>query len=211
MILLLLIAITSIFSYQALNNISLFDRYKFSVHSIIKNKEYDRLISSAFLHADLTHLFFNMYTLFIFGPIVINQFGIIIFLLIYFLSVLGGNFLTLFLEKNNFYYTAIGASGGVVGIVFSAIVLEPNIQLYLFFILPLKGWLFGILYLFFSIYGMRTQLGNIGHSAHFGGAVIGILIPIILDQSFFYQNQLYISILFIPILYLAIQMRRDKN
>ncbi len=208
-IVLALIILTSVVSYYGLNNLLFFERYKFSIGAILNRKEYDRLITSAFLHADIGHLFFNMYTLYIFAPIVIEQFSLLIFLIVYFLAVLGGNLLTLFFHKNDYRYSAIGASGGVVGIVFSAIAIYPSIELLIFFILPLKGWLFGILYLFYSIYGMRTQLGNIGHTAHFGGAVIGLLATIFLNVDIFYQNQLYIVILSVPIIYLAVQMIRE--
>ncbi|MFA9290205.1 MAG: rhomboid family intramembrane serine protease [Solirubrobacteraceae bacterium] len=208
--LLVLIITTCIASYSALNNQQFFDRYKFSIGSILKLKQYDRLLSSSFLHADITHLFFNMYTLYIFAPIVISHFNVSIFLLIYFLSVLGGNLLTLYFHKKETYYSAIGASGGVVGVVFAAIAIYPTIELLVFFVIPLSGWLFGILYLFFSIYGMRTQMGNIGHGAHFGGAAIGLLTAILLNIELFYQNQLYITILFVPIVYLAFKMFQEK-
>jgi membrane associated rhomboid family serine protease len=210
-IVLSLIVLTCVVSYYGLNNPSFFDRYKFSVGAILYKKEYNRLLTSAFLHADFSHLLFNLLTLYFFSEILIQYFGVIIFLIIYFISILGGGVLTLFLHKKDFYYSAIGASGGVVGVVFSSIAIYPTIDIYLFFALPIKGWLYGILYLFFSIYGMRTQMGNMGHAAHFGGAAVGLLATIILSPVLLFQNQFYIILLSIPILYLAIQMIKERE
>jgi len=90
-VLLIIIAATAIISYYAFSNQSIFEKYKFNVGAIKRDKEYIRLLSAGFLHADLMHLLFNMMTLYFFGPIVIEVFGTFGFLIIYFGSILLGN------------------------------------------------------------------------------------------------------------------------
>ena len=86
-------------------------------------------------------------------------------------------------------YSAIGASGAVSGIVFSAILLYPDMELGIFPIpIRMPGFVFGIGYLLYSIYGMKNQLGNIGHSAHLGGAMGGYLLTIVFFPSVIYNN-----------------------
>lgn len=119
--------------------------------------------------------------------------------------------MALFFQQNNSYYSAVGASGGVSGILFASIVVYPDLQLYLLFAIPIKGWVFAILYLGFSVYGMQKQLGNIGHEAHLGGAIVGLVAPLILMPSLFEQNMVYILGMLIPLavlLVLAIKSRR---
>ncbi|HPZ26080.1 MAG TPA: rhomboid family intramembrane serine protease, partial [Kaistella sp.] len=108
-ILLIIIAVTAIISFIAFNNQQLFEKYKFNVGAILQKKEYIRLLSAGFLHADLMHLLFNMMTLYFFGPIVVEAFGEIGFLMVYFGSILLGNIFSLYLYKNQPWYSAIGA------------------------------------------------------------------------------------------------------
>ncbi|HMU07940.1 MAG TPA: rhomboid family intramembrane serine protease, partial [Kaistella sp.] len=125
-ILLIIIAVTAIISFIAFNNQQLFEKYKFNVGAILQKKEYIRLLSAGFLHADLMHLLFNMMTLYFFGPIVVEAFGEIGFLMVYFGSILLGNIFSLYLYKNQPWYSAIGASGGVSGILFASIAMIPE-------------------------------------------------------------------------------------
>ena len=133
-VLLIVIAATAIISFVAFNNSAIFEKYKFNVSAIQQRKEYIRLISAGFLHADMMHLLFNMLTLYFFGPIVIQAFGEIGFLIIYFGSIILGNLFSLYLYKKQGWYSAIGASGGVSGILFAAIAVFPQIGIYFFFI-----------------------------------------------------------------------------
>ena len=161
------------------------------------------MLSSGFLHLDFSHLLFNMLTLYFFADIVIFSVGYIKFLIIYIASLLVGNLLSFYFHKNELHYSAIGASGAVSGVLYSAILLYPDMSLYLFFIpIPIPAWLFGILYLLYSIYGMKKQLGNIGHDAHFGGAIAGYILTLVFVPDIF-ETQLWIVILLaIPILVL---------
>lgn len=152
------------------------------------------MFTSGFLHADWMHLGFNMYALYLFGKYVTVNFGMIYFLIIYFGSLLTGSLYSLHQHKSKPHYSAIGASGAVSGIVFSAIMLYPDMSLIMFPIpLPLPGYVFGVGYLLYSIYGMKNQLGNVGHSAHLGGAMGGYILTLLLKPSVFTNNMLMIG------------------
>lgn len=224
----IIIGVTVLFSLNGFKNYSLFDRYKFQPQAILKNKEYDRLISSGFLHVDTTHLLFNMLTLFFFANVVLKFFSIAVgsvavgsavFALVYLASILGGNLLALLFQKDNLRYSAVGASGGVSGILFASIVIYPDLQLYLFFAIPMKGWVFAFLYLGYSIYGMRKQLGNIGHEAHLGGAIVGLAAPLVFRPELIQSSQVHILgnqlplvvLLSIPIIVLLVMAIKEKR
>ena len=133
LLIILLIGVNVLVSYKGFNDRSFFSKYMFHIGRIQQGEKI-RMISSAFLHADVTQLIFNMLTLYIFAPIIIDYFNSITFLIIYFLSLLAGNFFTLNQHKNEPNYSAIGASGAVTGIVYGSIVIYPQMSLYFFFI-----------------------------------------------------------------------------
>lgn len=215
-----ILAITVIFSYKGFGDYNFFDRFKFQPGPIIQHKQYDRLLTSGFLHVNTTHLLFNMLTLYFFAAYVIMFFsahtgnsanGQLVFAVVYLAAIIGGNLLSLFFQRNNFNYSAVGASGGVSGILFASIVIDPNLELYLFFFLPIKGWIFAIAYLGYSVYGMRKQLGNIGHEAHLGGSIIGLIAPILVFPDIFEQNKIYILGMLIPIAVLFVMALKEKK
>lgn len=202
-IVLILIAANVIISMRGFKNIAFFEKYKFNIASIVKGQKI-RTLSSGFLHVDWMHLLFNMYALYLFGDIVAAFLGSYTFLLIYMASLLAGSLYTLQSYKNTPYYSAVGASGAVAGIVFSSILLYPDMSLYLFFIpIPIPGYIFGVGYLIYSIYGMKNQVGNIGHSAHLGGAIGGFVLTILLKPSLITENTLTLVLMAIPILVLV--------
>ena len=204
-ILLIIIASTAIISYIGFSNHTLFEKYKFNVRSILRDKEYVRLLSAGFLHADLVHLLFNMMTLYFFGPIVIQVFGALGFLLIYFGSILLGNLFSLYVYKNQGWYSAIGASGGVSGILFASIAMLPEITLYFFFIIEITGYIFGFLYFAYSVYMMLNprEGDNIGHAAHLGGAFFGLVYAVALEPERAVQHALYLAVMALPLMYMA--------
>jgi len=163
--------------------------YKFSEwpYQIWHEKKYYQLITSAFLHANFLHLFFNMFALYTFGSFLeyffVENFGAfegsLYFFLIYFFSLIFGSVLTVVFHYNDPQYVAVGASGAVSGIVFSYIIFFPQSMLYVFFI-PMPAYLFAFLWIAFSVYGMKKKLGNIGHEAHLGGALGGVISTLIL-------------------------------
>ena len=209
-VLLLIIAATAIISYKGFGDEAFFRKYEFHIGSI-RAGEHIRMITSAFLHGDIGHLFFNMLTLFFFAPVVIGSFGSLSFIIIYFGSLIFGSLLTLYFHKNDYYYRAIGASGAVTGVLYSAILLQPDMNLYLFFIpIPIPAYLFGIGYLLYSIYGMKAKNDGIGHTAHFGGAIGGYLITLLVYPDLLVLHPLMVSLLTIPIVLLFILIKMKK-
>ena len=213
-ILLIIITVTAIISFIAFNNQQLFEKYKFNVGAILQKKEYIRLLSAGFLHADLMHLLFNMMTLYFFGPIVVEAFGEIGFLMVYFGSILLGNIFSLYLYKNQPWYSAIGASGGVSGILFASIAMIPDLGIMFFFIpIPIPGYIFGFLYFAYSVYMMLNpnQHDNIGHAAHLGGAFFGLVYAIALQPERAIQNALFLGIMALPLIYMGFQVFVKKR
>jgi membrane associated rhomboid family serine protease len=168
------------------------------------------MLSSGFLHADMTHLIFNMLTLWFFAPVVIGYLGDFSFGLVYFGSLIFGSLLTMVFHKNDYSYRAVGASGAVTGVLYSAILLQPDMMLGIFFVIPIPAYLFGILYLLYSIYGMKAKNDNIGHTAHFGGAVGGYLITLIKEPQLFAEHTLMVILLAIPIVILFAMEKMGK-
>lgn len=207
-----IIALTVITSLKGFQDMAFFDRYKFNIGAILgKSKQWDRLITSATLHGDTMHLLFNMMTLYFFSDIIIYVFGVWQYLATYVLAIVGGGLLSLFIHRKEYFYSAIGASGGVVGILFAAIAINPTMSLYMFFIpIPIPGWIFGIGYIGFSIYGMMKNVGNIGHDAHMGGAIIGVLMTVIFAPQFLMANYLYIGAMILPLIFLAYLVLKKK-
>lgn len=213
-VLLIVIVVTAIISFIAFNNQNIFEKYKFNVGAILRNKEYIRLLSAGFLHGDLMHLLFNMMTLYFFGPIVNQAFGDFGFLMIYFGSILLGNLYSLYLYKNQSWYSAIGASGGVSGILFASIAMIPDLGIYFFFIpIPIPGYIFGFLYFAYSVYSMLNprQQDNIGHAAHLGGAFFGLIYAVALQPERAIENALFLGIMSIPLIYMAYQVFVKKR
>jgi membrane associated rhomboid family serine protease len=200
---------TGLISYKGFSDSFFFRKYEFHVGSI-RAGEQIRMLTSGFLHVDWMHFGFNMLTLYFFSPVVIQNFGEWSFLSIYFSSMLAGSLLTLYLHKEDYYYRAVGASGAVTGIVYASILLYPDMTLYLFFALPIPGYVFGIGYLLYSIYGMKAKNDNIGHTAHFGGAIGGYLITLIKEPAMLQDNLKMVLLLAIPILVLFYLHKTNK-
>ncbi len=201
---LLIIIVNALVSFKGFKDRFFFEKYKFQVGPIMKGEKL-RMLSSGFLHVDHSHLFFNMLTLYFFADPVINYVGIPKFLAIYFGSLLAGSLFALSFHKKEPYYTAVGASGAVMGVVYAAIMLNPGMNLYLFFIpIPIPAYIFGVGYLLYSMFGMKNQWGNIGHSAHIGGAIGGFIFTLILYPSVLSTNKMMILILAIPIVLMFI-------
>jgi membrane associated rhomboid family serine protease len=209
-ILIVIIAATILFSLKGFNDVAFFRKYEFHIGSI-RAGEQIRMVTSGFLHADMGHLFFNMFTLYMFAPVVVNYFGNASFFLIYMVSLVFGSLLTLLMHKNDYSYRAIGASGAVTGILYSAILIDPGMSLYLFFIpIPIPAYLFGIGYLLYSIYGMKAKNDNIGHTAHFGGAIGGYLITLLKAPAMLVDNTAMVVLLAIPIVILFVMSKLGK-
>ncbi len=203
-VVLVIIVANVLLSIKGFNDYSFLNKYKFQVGKILEGEKL-RMLTSAFLHVDWMHLGFNMYALYLFGGMVTENLGIISFLLIYFGSLFSGSIYSLFYHKEEPYYSAVGASGAVSGIVFSSILLNPDMTLLMFPLpIPIPGYIFGVGYLLYSIYGMKKQLGNVGHSAHLGGAIGGFVLTLLLYSKIFYIHKTIVLLLGIPILLLLL-------
>ena len=207
---LLIIIANVLVSMKGFKDYSFLDKYKFQVSRILSGDKM-RALTSGFLHVDWMHLGFNMYALYLFGDIVARILGTPNFLIIYFVSLIAGSIYSLSYHRNEPYYSAVGASGAVSGIVYSSILLFPEMKLMLFFAIPMPGYIFGVGYLLYSIYGMKKQLGNVGHSAHLGGAIGGFAITLLLNPILFTTNKVLVISLGIPIVLLLLFGDKLKN
>lgn len=196
-------------SFKGFNDPAFFERYKFNVGQIRSGSKF-QIFSSGFLHVSASHLFVNMLTLYFFANVVIYSLGATGFLLVYLASLILGNLLSFYFHKDEYQYSAVGASGAVMGILYSAILLRPDMTLGLFFVIPIPAYIFGIGYLLYTIYGMKRRLGNIGHDAHFGGAVGGYLLTLLLAPWLFQAHFLMVVLLAIPIVVLFILQKSGK-
>ena len=193
----ILIVINVIVSYRGFKNPAFFDRYKFEVDKITLNKDYKRLVTSGFLHVNWMHLIFNVFALYFFSQMVEALLGETEFLIIYFGSLIAGNLFSLIVHKKDGYYSVVGASGAVCGLIFACIALAPNSSMTLI-VIPLRIWIFGLLFVATSIYGVRSRRDNVGHEAHMAGALAGMFITAIFSPMAFIENWPYILIVALP-------------
>ncbi len=192
MITYLLIGVTALISYLGFQNSGLKNKLQFNAAKIIQEKDYYRLISHAFIHANWSHLMVNMFVLYFFGRNIEAYFGyyfgnkaIVYFLLLYFGGILASNLWSLIKHQNNYYYNAVGASGAVSAVLFAAIFFNPWEKLYLFAAIPIPGILFALGYLFYSYQKGKKGNDNVAHDAHILGAVFSFIFPILLKPNLF--------------------------
>ncbi len=190
---LIIIILTCIASFPAFQNENLKDKLLFWPYGIAKQNEYYRFLSGALVHADTMHLLFNMVTLYSFGmaienflyPIFFHEQSTILYVILYVLACIFSCIPDFFKYKNNSNYRALGASGAVSAVIFSAILLEPTMPLRFFFIpIDIPGWVFGFIFLGLSAYLSKRGGGNIGHNAHFWGGVFGLIFTYLASRAF---------------------------
>jgi len=179
------------FSIHAFKNRGSFEKYLFNAYAIKHHNEKYRFLSHAFLHSDYAHLIINMFVLYSFGrvlesayfPVVFGKFSTLIFILLYTGGIYASSIVDYLRQKDNIHYNAVGASGAVSALVFSAILLNPNSSMGIIFIpfIRLPSWVFGLLYLAYSFYMDRNKNDQIAHGAHAWGAVFGFLFTGIMD------------------------------
>ena len=136
-----------------------------------------RLLTAGWLHADASHLLFNMLTLYFFADNVLRALGPVRFVILYFTSVVVAHVPTTIRHMNNPKYNSLGASGAVAAVMFSAIMLYPGLQLSLLFLpIPIPGFVYAIGYLAYSAYASYRARDGVNHDAHFAGAIYGSLL-----------------------------------
>ncbi|NCA84833.1 MAG: rhomboid family intramembrane serine protease [Clostridia bacterium] len=189
---LLLIAVTAIVSFMAFSNGQLFDKLRFNAYYIRHHRQWYRFLSHALLHADLAHLAINMLVFWSFAGVVMTffsrdfgQLATVVFLGLYVGGVIFSSVYDYFKHSNDISFSAVGASGAVSAVVFSSIILYPDGRIFLFLIpIGIPSWIFGILYLAYSAYMGKRGGSNIGHNAHFWGAVFGIAYTIVINPDY---------------------------
>lgn len=183
MITITIIILTSLISYQAFKDYSIADKLIFQP-AVVRDGEWYRLITYGLLHADLTHLIFNMFTFYLFGRTIESFFksslgfipGSIAFILLYVGGLLFSILPTYLKEKDNYYYKGLGASGAVSAVVFAFILIFPMSLMGILFIpIRLPAFLFGFIFVFISMYLDKNQVGGINHSAHVAGGLFGVV------------------------------------
>lgn len=182
----LLIAANVIASLYAFSNDQFMEKNLFHVGPILSNREWHRMVTSGFLHGGFLHLFVNMYVLFMFGGFVEQMLGTTAYLIVYFAALLGGNAWALLENKSKPFYRALGASGATSGVVMSFVLFRPFEPLMIFpipFFMP--AVVIGILFLVGSAILAQRENKTIGHEAHLGGALAGLLATIVLAPSAF--------------------------
>lgn len=188
---LVILIATGLISASALNNRELFYKLDFQPFMIDRNKQWYRFLTHAFLHADWGHLVVNMFVFYQFGKMVESYFElffgprwIVYFCLLYLGGMLFSTIPGYARNRTNYNYHAVGASGAVSAIVYAFILMEPMAPLGLFLIpFRIPAWIFGLLYLALEYYLDKNSKSNVAHSAHYFGAVFGLLFTFILKPE----------------------------
>jgi membrane associated rhomboid family serine protease len=194
MITYILIAFTALISIPAFKNSDWFYRLQFNPYQVYHRRQWYRLFTHGFLHANWTHLLVNMLVLFFFGPRVdyyIQQYfdpriavwHNAIFVVYYFAAIGIASVTSLFRHKNDPWYNAVGASGAVSAVLFTFIFFNPWELIYFYGVIPVPGIIMGVLYLIYSHYMSRRESDNVNHDAHLSGALFGFVFPLLIDIS----------------------------
>jgi membrane associated rhomboid family serine protease len=190
---LIIVIITALVSFQAFSNRALFDKFKHAPYIESRHNEYYRWLTSGFLHVDMMHLAVNMIVFWQFGGAVERIYqshfgesgGSILFVLMYFTSIICGDLVTFAKYKDAPHYTAVGASGGVAGVLFTYILFNPWAEMALYGIIPFRAIIGGVLYLAYEEWASRNANDNVGHDAHIFGAIAGMVVTIVLEPSIY--------------------------
>ena len=188
MITVIIIAITCIVSILCFNGTLNGNKLIFNAYQVWHRKEWYRMLTSGMIHSGWGHLFFNMLTLYFFGRVVEQYFsaafggvlGTVLYVVLYVSALAISSLGDLVMYRNNWNYNALGASGAVSAVLFASILFAPKMGIYIYLIpIPVPGYIFAPLYLLYCWYMAKRNMDNIGHTAHFWGAVYGMLFPII--------------------------------
>lgn len=202
----LLILLNCLVSYRGFKDPLFYNKYYFEVEKVTLYKDYKRLLTSGFLHTNWMHLIMNMLALFFFGAQLESTTHPLLFLLIYLVSLTGGNYFSLLVHKRQGDYSAVGASGAISGVVFASIALVPGMKISLFFLPAIPAWIYGLAYVLYAIYGVHSRKDNVGHDAHLAGGLIGMLMIIACFPSVLITNYFAIAVIAVPTLAFIVVM-----
>ncbi len=181
---LLIVLSVVVVSASAFSNPARLERLILIPARVVEKKEYYRLLTAGWVHGDVAHLLFNMLSLYFFAGIVEQALGTLGFLLLYVSAIVVGFVPTVVRHRGDRHYRSLGASGAVSAVIFSAIVVNPGLSMFLLFVpIPIPGWLFALAYLAYSAYSAHRGAGNINHDAHFTGAVYGVALTLVLEPG----------------------------
>jgi membrane associated rhomboid family serine protease len=182
-----LIVITIAISFLAFRSDDLMGKLTMNPYRIANKKEYWRFITSGFIHADFTHLFFNMFSFFFFGLQLEQIFhalfpnsGDLLFVVFYVLAIVVADLPTYFKQIKNSYYNSLGASGAVSAVIFAGILFFPVEKIYLFGVIGIPGFIYAGLFTWYSISMDKRGGGFVNHSAHLYGGLFGLAFMTIL-------------------------------
>lgn len=190
----MLIAITAVISIICFNKREIFSKLQFNAYQIFHKKQYYRMLSHGFVHANWGHLFVNMLVLFFFGSSAekilqelalaeLLKYPTLTYLILYLVGIIFASSISLVRHKEDPWYNSIGASGAVAAVMFFTVFFRPLEKLYLYGVLGIPGILFAILYLVYAQYMSRRGGDNINHDAHFLGAIFGFVFPLFIDLN----------------------------
>jgi membrane associated rhomboid family serine protease len=185
-----ILAITCIVSFTAFSNEKLMEDLIFYPPAVTNRNQWYRFITSGFIHADIMHLAFNMYSFYLFGRMVEDAFiqifgvkGKLLYILLYIIALIVCLLPTYLNNKDNYHYRSLGASGAVSAVIFAGIFIYPTMKMGLFLIpVMVPGFVFGPIFLLLSAYLAKRGHGNINHSAHIWGGIFGIVFLIVCSQ-----------------------------
>ena len=200
-----IIAVTAVVSVLGFGNRSLLEKNLFSVRAIIRDREVYRLITSQLFHAGWAHLLFNMISLYSFADLVERNYGPALTAALYLAGALGGDMAALAIKRKRMDYTAVGASGAVCAVIFASIFLLPGGSIYILPIpVALPSWVYALLFMGISLYGIGREGSMIGHEAHVGGALAGILGAVAFNPSLVFQSYILLIALTLPVAVLLV-------
>ena len=191
---LILIAVTGLVSILCFTGTFNANKLLLHPYSVWHRNQWYRMLSYGVVHGGWGHLFFNMLTLFFFGRVVEEYFQaafgaelvVVLYVVLYVSAIAVSSVWDLFKYKDDSSYSAVGASGAVSAILFASILFEPRMGIYIYLIpIPVPGYIFAPLYLLYCWYMAKRNMDNIGHTAHFWGAVYGLVFPLVCRPDIF--------------------------
>jgi membrane associated rhomboid family serine protease len=196
---LVLIAVTGFTSYKGFRNRSFMSTMVFDVEKILVFKDYKRMFTSGLVHNSWLHFIFNAIALYFFSTASSLFFNVFQYLFIVVFSLFAGNILALYIHRHHSDYSAAGMSGAVNGIIFAVIALSPSMSITLFPIpIGIPAWVYGAAFMLFTLYGIRNKQRSIGHEAHLGGAVAGMLVAFICFPQQVLAHPVEVALVLLP-------------
>ena len=192
MVTIIIILVTTIISVLCFGSMPATNSLKFNAYNVWHRGQWYRMLTYGVVHGGWGHLFFNMLTLYFFGTVVERYFGsafgtekgMTLYIILYVSAIAVSTIGDLIKYKDDYSYNAVGASGAVSAILFASILFEPKMGIYIYLIpIPVPGYIFAPLYLLYCWYMAKRNADNIGHSAHFWGALYGLVFPLLLKPD----------------------------